>query len=183
MVERALVFCVACAGHLAEMAGERAGAAIEEGGESGVELVRDGGGALEETTVEQADAELDVVLVEFKAFGDGVHRVAEAEAGVPEQANEFGEHGLEYGGLGFVLDQDEDVDVGAGEEFAASESADSENGEFAEGVECLAEGIGGEVFDEFRDAGEDGVWVGRSEEGCTELVPGGGGGEFLHGRR
>src|SRR6516225_2008109 len=110
--------------------------------------------------------------------------MTEAEAGVPEQADEFREYLLERGGLSFFLDQDEDVDIGAGEEFAAAESADGEHGDGAEGIgrgaEGLAESIGGEVFDKLSDAGENRSGVADGEEGRAELVPGGGGGEFLH---
>ena len=126
--------------------------------------------------------QLDVLFVELDAIGDGVDGMAEAKASVPEEADEFGEHGLERGGLGFAVDQDEDVDVGAGEKLAAAEASDGEDRQVGDGDEGLMEGIGGEMLDELREAGEDRRGIGVGKEGGAELVPGGGGGELLHGR-
>src|ERR1700722_9442610 len=78
MIERALKFFVALARELAKVAGEHAGLALEERRELAFELAVKIGGPVEHPPVEQADAQLNIALVDFGAFGHGADRMAQA---------------------------------------------------------------------------------------------------------
>ena len=72
--------------------------------------------------IEQADAHLDVALVDFGAFGYGTHRMAQAQTGVPQQTDEFGERILDARRLGLALNQDQHVYVGEWEQLTSPEA-------------------------------------------------------------
>ena len=174
MIERALEFFVAFARELAEVASERAGLALEESGqlafELGVKLGRTG----QHAAVEQADAQLDVALVDFGAFGNGAHRMAQAQTGVPEQANEFGERVLDAGGLRLAFDQDEHVHVGEREQLAAPEATHRQHGDAGIGDSCerRLKGIDRHLLDERGKSSQHGSGVAGGEELLLNLLPG-----------
>ena len=92
--------------------------------------------------------------MDFGAFGDGADRMAEAQAGIPDEAHEFRERVFEAGGLRLLFDQDQDVDVGVGKKLAPAEAADRQHGEVASGCEGLAEGFNGRLLDKLGQAGQ-----------------------------
>ncbi len=113
-----------------------------EVGEPGLKLFEQGPIAREKAEIEQADVQLNVLIVEAAAFGQRPDGLAHLQVGVPKLANEFGNRLLDAKQLGLIFDENKQIDIGVRKQLAAAVTAD---GRYRDrGVEAIQEdSIGG----------------------------------------
>lgn len=66
--------------------------------------------------------------MQLGAFGNRVDRMAQPQARVPQHADKLGERVFEPGRLRFALDQNQNIDVRIGKQFASAVAAHGQHG-------------------------------------------------------
>ena len=108
----------------AQMKGQPLALAVQEAAQLQDELRVQTAVAGQEALVQQADAELDVALVQLAALGGRAHRVAHPQARVPELLQEGGNAPALALGQHRPLHQQQQIDVGVGKQLLTPEPAD-----------------------------------------------------------
>src|SRR4029077_2543115 len=88
MVERAVVLRMALARHPRKVSYERVALAVNESGQLAEQRAVDCRVPRQIPLVQQADAQLDIVIVQLRALGGCTHRLAHAQPGIPELLQE-----------------------------------------------------------------------------------------------
>ena len=126
VVQRVAELGVALAGETGEIAHQDFAVGAEEArqtvGHSGVERAVPG----QEALVEDADVELDVLVVDLEAFGGRADGLADAQACVPELPQEGGDGFPVRQRQAFGGEQQQQVDIRVREQVAAAVSADGQ---------------------------------------------------------
>ena len=136
MIIRAGVFGMALACEADQVAHQSVAIGLYEARKLLAERREERAVAGEEALVEQADVQLGILVVHREAFLGSAHRLAHAQAGVPQPLQESGDLRFTIAGDRFVLAQKQQVDIRKREELAPAVSAD--------GSQCEAVGYGGE---------------------------------------
>ena len=119
------VFGVALASEFGEIFAERGTIAGDDGGENViVELVEEALITGQMAAIEQGDIELGIFALKFGALGERARGGTDAHAHIPESLAEFAGGGFDAlfgGGIGA---EEEEIDVGVREKFAAAVTAE-----------------------------------------------------------
>ena len=125
VVDGVVIFGMPLVGEPAKAAGERFALAVEKTGQLPVELLIQGFVTGKETFVNKTDVEFNIIGVKFAAFRDSSYRLTHPETSVPELLKEVGEEFRPVWRQLQVCSENQQVDIGAGEELPPSEAADS----------------------------------------------------------
>ena len=159
------VFGVAGAGHLGEVLDDGVPFAEDDRGqELSFKFGVEGAAAGEVAAIEEGDGEFEIVGVDALGFFQGAGDGAGAEADVP--------HGLSTsadliapGGLDFLVGaEEEDIDVGAGKELAATETAGGDEGD------VVLRRDGRDVLPKLAEQGADDLGAAANDRGAVAVA-------------
>ena len=128
MIKGIAVLSVALVGEARKIAQQR----VAIGGDEARQLFGEGGveGAIsgQKPLVEQADIQLGVLIVDFGAFGGRTHGLADAQAGIPQVLQKSGDDLLLFGGQAGGRVEQQQIDIGEGEQMTAPIAAHGNDG-------------------------------------------------------
>ncbi len=131
--------------------------------------------------VEQADVELDVLLVHLQALADRAHGMTQPHSRVPFPAHEFRQRFLDRGHHRLAFDQNHDVDVGVGKQLAPAIAAHRQHGDAhgERGPQRGLESLDRHPVDGRREAAVNRRRVAGLLEPFADLPPGRAGMQFI----
>lgn len=175
VVESILIFVVTSTGQLPQVTSQHARLPFFDGRQLAVKSGNQFAVSGQHPTVEQADIQLDVLLLDFGAFGQRADRVAQAEPGVPYQTYKVWERIFQCGGLCFPLHQDHDVHVGIGKQLPPPEASHRQHRQAAGKRRRKRRLVGLDRYpiDQFGESAEDRAGLGGPKKRLLNLFPGG----------
>ncbi len=122
-----------------EVADQRLAVGLDEARQAAGEVGIERAVAGKETLIEQADVELDIPIVHLGALGRRAHGLADAQSGVPESLEKYGDEFLRRRAQPVGLEQQQKVDIGVGKQVAAAVATHGQQGDAG----LAQQGLGG----------------------------------------
>src|SRR5579864_4553647 len=118
MIERVTVTRVPFTRHARQMTRKTVAVAVNESRKLLNQRAIDAGISRQIALVEQADVQFDVAVMQFRAFGGRAHRMADAQAGIPQLLEESGNGIFEARSSFVVREQQQQIHVGVRKKLA-----------------------------------------------------------------